>query len=192
MYEDKLDGRVSDEFYDSKYAEYKNRLDDLAERIALHNKADISYYEFGRKILELAKNAGNLFEQAYPEEKRELMQFVLSNSTIKDLMPDFTLKQPFFSIAKHSSVDECSAWQACRETKIAEEAVSPYPGIRSGSFATSLSGSRICRRSSKPETRTSRARMSFQSIQWCRRCRQSQNCSRRRPDRSRQSRHLTR
>jgi antirestriction protein len=116
MYEDKLDGRVSDEFYDSKYAEYKNRLDDLAERIALHNKADIGYYEFGRKILELAKNAGKLFEQAKPEEKRELMQFVLSNSTIKDSMPDFTLKQPFFSIAKHSSVDECSAWQGRGES----------------------------------------------------------------------------
>lgn len=80
MYEDKLDGRVSDEFYDSKYAEYKNRLDDLAGRISLHNKADISYYEFGRKILELAKNAGKLFELAKPEEKRELLQFVLSNS----------------------------------------------------------------------------------------------------------------
>ncbi len=115
MYEDKLDGRVSDEFYDSKYAEYKNRLDDLAERIASHNKADIGYYDFGRKILELAKNAGKLFDQANPAEKRELMQFVLSNSTIKDSMPDFTLKQPFFSIAKHSSVDECSAWQGIKE-----------------------------------------------------------------------------
>lgn len=116
MYEDKLDGRVTDEFYDSKYSEYKNRLDNLAERIALHNKANISYYEFGRKILELAKNAGKLFEQAKPEEKRELLQFVLSNSTIKDSMPDFTLKQPFFSIAKHSSVDECSTWQGRGES----------------------------------------------------------------------------
>jgi site-specific DNA recombinase len=116
MYEDKLDGRLSDEFYDSKYAEYKKRLDDLAERIASHNKADINFDEFGRKILELAKNAGKLFEQANPEEKRELLQFVLSNSTIKDSMPDFTLKQPFLAIAKHSSVDECSAWQGRGES----------------------------------------------------------------------------
>jgi site-specific DNA recombinase len=116
MYEDKLDGRVSDEFYDSKYTEYKSRLDDLTERIALHNKADTGYYEFGRKILELAKNAGNLFEQARPEEKRELLQFLLSNSKIKDSKPDFTLKQPFFAIAKHSSVDECSAWQGRGES----------------------------------------------------------------------------
>jgi len=111
MYEDKLDGRVTDDFYDSKYAEYKNRLDDLAERIALHNNADIGYYEFGRKILELSKNAGKLFEKANPDEKRELLGFLLSNSSLKDSKPEFVLKQPFFQIAKHSSVDECLAWQ---------------------------------------------------------------------------------
>ena len=116
MYEDRLDGRVTDEFYYSKYAEYKNRLDDLAERIASHNRADIGYYEFGRKILELSKNAGKLFEKANPNEKRELLQFLLSNSTLKDSKPEFVLKQPFFQIAKHSSVDECSAWQGRQES----------------------------------------------------------------------------
>ncbi len=111
MYEDKLDGRVTDDFYDSKYAEYKIRLDDLEERIALHNRADLGYYEFGRKILELSKNAGKLFEKANPNEKRELLHFLLSNSILKEGKPEFTLKQPFFQIAKHSSIDECPAWQ---------------------------------------------------------------------------------
>ncbi len=82
---------------------------------------------------ELAKNAEKLFEQAKPEEKRELMQFVPSNSTIKDSMPDFTPKQPFFSIAKHSSVDECSAWQGIVEdirTNIVE-----MPSLQMAAFA---------------------------------------------------------
>lgn len=111
MYEDRLDQKISEADYDRRFTDYTAQLQKLEERIAKHNKADISYYEFGHRILELAENAENLLKQAEPEEKRELVQFLLSNSKLKDGEPDFALKLPFSSIAKRAPSGTRSTWQ---------------------------------------------------------------------------------
>ncbi len=110
MYEDHLDQKITDQFYNQKFAEYKTRLAALETKVAKHDRANINYYEFGHRILELAKNAGMLFENGSPEEKQEFMRYVLSNSTLKDKIPDFKLKIPFSTIAKRSPLRECSTW----------------------------------------------------------------------------------
>ena len=111
MYEDRLDRKISEADYDRRFADYTAQLQNLEERIVKHNKADISYYEFGRRILELAENSENLLKEAYPDEKRELVQYMLSNSKLKDGEPDFALKLPFSSIAKRSPSGKRSTWQ---------------------------------------------------------------------------------
>ena len=78
IYEDNLDKKISSAFYARRFAEYSKQLEDLELRIAKHNRADINYYEFGRRILELVENAEKLIVEAYPDEKRELTQFLLS------------------------------------------------------------------------------------------------------------------
>jgi len=57
LYEDKLDRKISDEFYDNKFNLYSKKILELDEKISQYTKQDINYYEFGSKILELAKNA---------------------------------------------------------------------------------------------------------------------------------------
>ncbi len=108
MYEDHLDGKVSDPFYDQKFKEYSERMMGLEQKIAEHDRADINYYEFGQKILELAKNAQLLLKEATSEERREFFSYLLSNSVLKDGKANFQLKQPFSTIAKHSPVGERS------------------------------------------------------------------------------------
>ncbi len=93
----------------------KHRIEDLDIKIAKHDRADINYHEFGVRILELAKNAQKLFELATPTEKQELLRFLLSNSTLKDEKPKFTLKKPFLQIAKRSPLREHVAWGAVVE-----------------------------------------------------------------------------
>lgn len=116
MYGDKLDGKVSDAFYGQKQKEYTARLDELEIRIARHDRADISYYDFGLKILELAKKAKFLYEMATPQEKQELLRFLLSNSTLKDGEADLSLKQPFLAISKHAPLGERVLWGGLRES----------------------------------------------------------------------------
>lgn len=110
MYEDRLDEKVAEDFYEQKRKEYTDRIEDLDIKIAKHDRADINYHEFGVRILELAKNAKKLFELATPTEKQELLRYLLSNSTLKDEKPEFTLKKPFLQIAKRSPFEERSAW----------------------------------------------------------------------------------
>lgn len=57
IYEDKIDGRITQDFYDIKFKEYNERVEKLTTDIASYERANINYYEFGLKILELAKNA---------------------------------------------------------------------------------------------------------------------------------------
>ena len=116
MYEDRLDGKVSDALYDEKSKEYTERLEVLGRKIAQHDRADVDYYEFGIKILELAQKAEYLYNEATPEERRELLRFLLSNSTLKDGKADFSLKQPFSIIAKRPPEGERLAWGARGES----------------------------------------------------------------------------
>ena len=102
--------KVNEEFYEHKFTEYTDRLKTLEAKIAQHDKADINYYEFGLKVLELAKNAGKLYEMGTTEERHEIMRYLLSNSTLKDGKPIFALKQPFSEIAKRSLSGERSTW----------------------------------------------------------------------------------
>lgn len=102
MYEDRLDGRITEDYYDQKFVEYTDKMNKLDAEIAKHDRADINYYEFGLRTLELARNAEKLLHSATREEKQEFLHYLLSNSTLKAGMPDFRLKKPFFEIAKHS------------------------------------------------------------------------------------------
>ncbi|MEK9157046.1 MAG: recombinase family protein, partial [Patescibacteria group bacterium] len=110
MYEDRLDRRISEADYDRRFSDYTKQLESLDERIGKHNRADISYYEFGCRILELAENAEKLAKMATPDEKRELAQFLLSNSKLTDGEPIFSLKLPFSSIEKRSPFDDRLSW----------------------------------------------------------------------------------
>jgi len=112
MYEDRLDGKIAEEQYDRRFNEYTERMNELEKSISKHDRADVNYYDFGLRILELAKNAEKLFEIAKPEEKQELLRYVLSNSTLKDGKANFSLKQPFSSIAKRSLLGERFTWGA--------------------------------------------------------------------------------
>ncbi len=95
LYEDKLDRVISDEFYNQKFNEYSEKIKALDTLISKYTYADIDYYQFGVKTLELAKTAAILYKNALPDEKRELLNFLLQNSTLKSQTPQFTYGKPF-------------------------------------------------------------------------------------------------
>ncbi len=107
MYEDRLDRKISDEFYNQRFAEYSKKIKDLDTLISRYTYADIDYYQFGVKTLELAKNAAILYENAKPDEKRELLGFLLQNSKLIDQKPQFTYGKPFDRVRQRA---ESSDW----------------------------------------------------------------------------------
>lgn len=99
MYIDKLDGRITGDFFDQKSAEWSDEQRQILRTIEDHSQANQAYLKEGVALLELANRAADLFERQPAGEKRRLLDFVLSNAEWAngELKPVF--RQPFDMIA---------------------------------------------------------------------------------------------
>ena len=80
---DKLDGKISTEFFDRKSDEWQSEQFRLLRCMEDHQHASKTYFDEGVNLLELVSKAHKLFESQLPHEKRRLLLFVLSNCTWK-------------------------------------------------------------------------------------------------------------
>ncbi|MEX0617181.1 MAG: hypothetical protein WD231_05275 [Candidatus Woykebacteria bacterium] len=93
---------ITQDFYDKKFKEYKNKQNDILTQSERHSKADETYYIEATKVLELASRAYELFEKADLEEKRELLKYLFQNSNWNGKSLDITLQKPFDVILSHA------------------------------------------------------------------------------------------
>jgi site-specific DNA recombinase len=73
MYVDKLDGRVDAAFYERMSRSWREEQARCLREIGQHQAANRSYLDEGVRLLELARNARNLFESREAREKRRLL-----------------------------------------------------------------------------------------------------------------------
>ena len=99
MYLDKLDGRITAEFFDQKSAEWREEQRGVLHNVEQHQNANQSYLREGVGILELAKHAAELFEKQPASEKRRLLDFVVSNCSWANGELTVEFRQPFDLIA---------------------------------------------------------------------------------------------
>jgi hypothetical protein len=98
-YEDRLDGRVDLAFFDRKSRQWRDEQSRILREIEGHQVANESYMDAGIRILELSRNMHRLFAKQPADEKRRLLDFVVSNCSWKGgtLTPEF--RQPFDMLA---------------------------------------------------------------------------------------------
>jgi site-specific DNA recombinase len=77
MYVDKLDDKITQEFFDRQSVLWREEQSKLLAQITAHQSANVSYIDSGVKILELAQRAGILYETQSMQEKRRILRFVL-------------------------------------------------------------------------------------------------------------------
>jgi hypothetical protein len=80
-YDDRLADRITDELWQRKSGEWEAELASIRRETARHEKASHDYGATGSKILELAKNAHNLFVLQDSHEQARLLKMLVSNST---------------------------------------------------------------------------------------------------------------
>ena len=99
-YEDKLTGKISADFWERKSKEWDSEMLDIQHEIKTHQNANLSYYQTGAQILELANKAYDLYLQQTAHEQRKLLNTILSNCTFYrgTLYP--TYRKPFDILAK--------------------------------------------------------------------------------------------
>lgn len=99
-YLDKLDGKISEEFWQGHTREWIQEKERLTAKLLATQQADSYYLENANLILELSKRAAELFKKQNAEQKRRLIDLLVLNCFYQDKKLDIELKPVFAQIMK--------------------------------------------------------------------------------------------
>ncbi len=101
-YLDKLDGKISEDFWQERTRKWSSEKDDLYIKLLALQKADLHYLENASLAIELSNKASSMFKGQSSEQKKRLLNLLIGNCTYKDEKIDAELKPIFYSIFKLS------------------------------------------------------------------------------------------
>jgi site-specific DNA recombinase len=112
-YEDLLDGRISDDFWARKSKAWEAELAVVDGERARFETPQPDSMVTAEKILELAKQAENLYKSQDPAEQRRLLETVLSNCTFDSGSLCPTYSKPFDLLVRGNETGE---WRGRRDS----------------------------------------------------------------------------
>ena len=96
LFDLRLDGEIDRETFDLKRNELQVKLNRLKNKITAHEKADDSFDNTILGLLDIATQAGNIFDRSQNLElKRLLLKFVFESLTLTEGVLSYKLKFPF-------------------------------------------------------------------------------------------------
>jgi len=110
MYEDKLDEKIKEDFYNRKEKEYRTEQSQILEDKEKHQNSDINYKELGLNFYELAQRGKEIYLKLRekPEEKRKLLKLVFENFKLNNGILNYTYTKPFEILEKIAQSDKSS------------------------------------------------------------------------------------
>ena len=102
MYMDKLDGRITHEFFDKQAATLRREQDGLLYKIQGIQKAALAPVDHAIDMLRLTSRASDLFLQQPAGEQLQLLQTVVEKAAWKDGALQTALFEPFETL-RHSN-----------------------------------------------------------------------------------------
>ena len=103
MYEDRLSGSITIDFYNKKFSELMEKKQENEFKMKRLNNANKNYYITANTILSLAQRAPEIFESSEPEEKKQLVNFVFQNLQLDGKKLLFKTKTPFERVLEYQS-----------------------------------------------------------------------------------------
>ena len=107
LYDEKYDGGLDVEVFNTKENEYKKQLTELKNQIEKIEQINPDLYRKGIQTLELIKLLPSQWVRANLEEKGQIIRRLASNCTLNDVTLCVTYKRPFSFLAEGS---DCSRW----------------------------------------------------------------------------------
>ena len=96
LFDMRLDGELDRETFDLKRNEIQVKINRLKNKVTAHEKADNSFDETILGMLDIATQAGNIFDKSQNLElKRLLLKFVFESLTLTEGVLTYKLKFPF-------------------------------------------------------------------------------------------------
>lgn len=102
LYADKLDGKISEEFWEKRNIEWNNQKDTLLNKLQSLSNASKNFYECSNLLLNFCKDAPAKFLSKSPETKRKILNIIGSNFIYKDGKLTVELKSVFDYIIKNA------------------------------------------------------------------------------------------
>jgi site-specific DNA recombinase len=106
-------GRITQDEYDKKARQLKERQTEIALRIEQHQEGEGDFRTTLESLICLASRAAELFERSKLEQKRQLLVFVFSNLRLRGKKLEFSLRSPFDLMVNRVSY---SSWLAFLNT----------------------------------------------------------------------------
>ena len=103
LYDSYLDGDVTKDFYKKKNDELKKQRRHANTQLEAIDSADDNFYENGLNIMNLVRNAAELFESSEMEEKRRLLKLLLQNLVLENRELRWKYKKPFDLMASYTN-----------------------------------------------------------------------------------------
>jgi len=100
-------GYITQDEYDKKASELKQRQYGLNDKLKRIIEADENYSITLITLLNICSRAPELFESSKVEQKRQLINFLLSNLKLRGKNLEFELKKPFDALV---NLDYRSEW----------------------------------------------------------------------------------
>lgn len=94
--------------YDTKLTDYKSQQADILLQMEEHSKADQNFYLTANTVVDLTQRAMEIFESSEPNEKRQLLNFLVQNCRLSEKTLAFDTKNPFKGIIAYTNG---STWQ---------------------------------------------------------------------------------
>ena len=99
-YEDKLDGKIDDEFFTRKRAEWEEQRAQALDEMDRLKRADTANLDLGVELIELGKSCYHLYLQKSAAEQRQLLETVGSNSYLAGGELRLEWRKPFKFLAE--------------------------------------------------------------------------------------------
>ena len=110
-YVDRLDGKITEEFWGAKFAEWQQEKQKLMASLRELEQAGNPERVLDRiRILELANKAHSLYVTQTPAERAKLLRLVLSNCAVDAVSVYPTYRKPFDMIFERAKTKEWWAW----------------------------------------------------------------------------------
>lgn len=107
-YTDRLEGRIPQDVWERRSAEWETERKDIDRQLAALGNAKVNYLASGIKLLELAQRAHELYVSQSPHEQRRLLNVVVSNCTLRDRTVEYSWRKPFDLLA---DISESNNWR---------------------------------------------------------------------------------
>jgi len=95
LYDDKLDGKISEEFYQQKFKQYTNELNGVDKSMARHTNVSMQYYELGINLYDISQRASLIYDKASINQKKLLIRLMFDKLILDEERLECIYSKPF-------------------------------------------------------------------------------------------------